>query len=119
MVKTDSAVLLQRADAPSLLRLLLNFDQLESAAELVLEYVDAILGRGHQYFGIQVRKCKLGKFFQFLFWSSSGNEFLLSFQNPLSATSPPAWLPYTAIDQLLRALSETQTHSAVSHFLFP
>ncbi|RVE71390.1 hypothetical protein OJAV_G00051340 [Oryzias javanicus] len=76
----------KRADAPSLLRLLLNFDQLESAAELVLEYVDAVLGHGHQYFGIQ---------------------------NPLSATSPPAWLPYTAIDQLLRALSETQTHSAL------
>lgn len=42
-------------DAPSLLRLLLNFDLLESAAELVLEYVDAVLGRGHQYFGIEVR----------------------------------------------------------------
>uniref|UniRef100_A0A3P9ILY1 Nucleoporin 160 n=1 Tax=Oryzias latipes TaxID=8090 RepID=A0A3P9ILY1_ORYLA len=76
----------KRADAPSLLRLLLNFDQLESAAELVLEYVDAVLGRGHQYFGIQ---------------------------NPLSATSHPAWLPYTAIDQLLRALSETQTHNTL------
>uniref|UniRef100_A0A3Q2PVR1 Nucleoporin 160 n=1 Tax=Fundulus heteroclitus TaxID=8078 RepID=A0A3Q2PVR1_FUNHE len=78
-------------DAPSLLRLLLNFDLLETAAELVLEYVDAVLGRGHQYFGIE---------------------------RPLSATSPPAWLPYTAIDQLLHALSETQTHSSVSHFLF-
>lgn len=65
MVKTDWAVSLQRADAPSLLRLLLNFDQLESAAELVLEYVDAVLGRGHQYFGIQVRRYKLGKFLQF------------------------------------------------------
>lgn len=74
----------KRVDAPSLLRLLLNFDLLETAAELVLEYVDAVLGRGHQYFGIE---------------------------RPLSATSPPAWLPYTAIDQLLHALSETQTHS--------
>ncbi|KAM4554114.1 nuclear pore complex protein Nup160 [Fundulus diaphanus] len=73
-------------DAPSLLRLLLNFDLLETAAELVLEYVDAVLGRGHQYFGIE---------------------------RPLSATSPPAWLPYTAIDQLLHALSETQTHSSL------
>ncbi|KAK5615712.1 hypothetical protein CRENBAI_023015 [Crenichthys baileyi] len=73
-------------DAPSLLRLLLNFDRLEMAAELVLEYVDAVLGRGHQYFGIE---------------------------RPLSATSPPAWLPYTAIDQLLLALSETQTQSSL------
>uniref|UniRef100_A0A8C1L9U3 Nucleoporin 160 n=1 Tax=Cyprinus carpio TaxID=7962 RepID=A0A8C1L9U3_CYPCA len=41
-------------DAASLLRLYLNYDQLESAAELVLEYVDALLGKGHQYFGIEV-----------------------------------------------------------------
>lgn len=41
-------------DAASLLRLYLNFDLLDSAAELVLEYVDALLGRGHQYFGIEV-----------------------------------------------------------------
>lgn len=47
--------LFQRVDAPSLLRLLLNFDLLEAAAELVLEYVDAVLGRGHQYFGIEVK----------------------------------------------------------------
>lgn len=46
--------LLQAVDAPSLLRLYLNFDLLEPAAELVLEYVDALLGRGHQYFGIEV-----------------------------------------------------------------
>lgn len=45
---------LQAVDAASLLRLLLNFDLLEAAAELVLEYVDALLGRGHQYFGIEV-----------------------------------------------------------------
>lgn len=52
---TDNCCLLQRVDAPSLLRLLLNFDHLEAAAELVLEYVDAVLGRGHQYFGIEVQ----------------------------------------------------------------
>lgn len=32
----------------------LRYDQLEAAAELVLEYVDALLGKGHQYFGIEV-----------------------------------------------------------------
>uniref|UniRef100_A0AAQ5XDD7 Nucleoporin 160 n=1 Tax=Amphiprion ocellaris TaxID=80972 RepID=A0AAQ5XDD7_AMPOC len=79
----------KRVDAPSLLRLLLNFDLLDAAAELVLEYVDAVLGRGHQYFGIE---------------------------KPLCATSPPAWLPYTSIDQLLQALNETQTHSSVRWF---
>lgn len=44
----------QAVDAASLLRLFLNFDQLDAAAELVLEYVDALLGKGHQYFGIEV-----------------------------------------------------------------
>ncbi len=47
-------LLVQELDAASLLRLYLNYDQLESAAELVLEYVDALLGKGHQYFGIEV-----------------------------------------------------------------
>lgn len=41
-------------DAAELLRLYLNYDLLEEAADLVLEYVDAVLGKGHQYFGIEV-----------------------------------------------------------------
>uniref|UniRef100_A0A3B4VQS1 Nucleoporin 160 n=1 Tax=Seriola dumerili TaxID=41447 RepID=A0A3B4VQS1_SERDU len=88
LVKSYKAV-----DAASLLRLYLNFDLLEAAADLVLEYVDALLGRGHQYFGIE---------------------------RPLSATWSSVWLPYTSIDQLLQALTETQTNSCVSarHFLF-
>ncbi|XP_029379630.1 nuclear pore complex protein Nup160 isoform X2 [Echeneis naucrates] len=73
-------------DAASLLRLYLNFDLLEAAAELVLEYIDALLGRGHQYFGIE---------------------------RPLSATGSSAWLPYTSIDQLLQALAESQTSSSI------
>jgi len=44
----------QKVDAAELLRLYLNYDLLEEAAELVLEYVDAVLGKGHQYFGIEV-----------------------------------------------------------------
>ncbi|KAL6106123.1 nup160 [Pungitius sinensis] len=76
----------KEVDAASLLRLYLNFDLLDAAAELVLEYVDALLGRGHQYFGIE---------------------------RPLSATSSSVWLPYTSIDQLLHTLSETQTNSSV------
>ncbi|XP_034734806.1 nuclear pore complex protein Nup160-like, partial [Etheostoma cragini] len=73
-------------DAATLLRLYLNFDLLDAAAELVLEYIDALLGRGHQYFGIE---------------------------RPLSATSSSVWLPYTSIDQLLRSLNETQTSSNI------
>ena len=44
----------QKVDAAELLRLYLNYDLLEEAVELVSEYVDAVLGKGHQYFGIEV-----------------------------------------------------------------
>ncbi|XP_046890933.1 nuclear pore complex protein Nup160 [Hypomesus transpacificus] len=73
-------------DTAALLRLYLNFDLLDAAAELVLEYVDALLGKGHQYFGIE---------------------------RPLSATAPLVWLPYTSIDQLLQSLNETQTNANI------
>ncbi|XP_062972887.1 nuclear pore complex protein Nup160 [Elgaria multicarinata webbii] len=73
----------KKVDAAELLRLYLNYDLLEEAVDLVLEYVDALLGKGHDYFGI---------------------EF------PLSATTPIVWLPYSAIDQLLQALGESTTN---------
>uniref|UniRef100_A0A3B1IPV2 Nucleoporin 160 n=1 Tax=Astyanax mexicanus TaxID=7994 RepID=A0A3B1IPV2_ASTMX len=76
----------KEVDAAALLRLYLNYDQLEPAAELVLEYVDALLGKGHQYFGIEM---------------------------PLSATAPLVWLPYTSIDQLLHSLRDSQANSKV------
>ncbi|XP_040265174.1 nuclear pore complex protein Nup160 [Bufo bufo] len=69
----------KEVDAAELLRLYLRYDNLEEAAELVLEYVDAILGKGHKDFGIEL---------------------------PLSALSPLVWLPYTSIDHLLQALEE-------------
>ncbi|CAB1313483.1 unnamed protein product [Coregonus sp. 'balchen'] len=77
-------------DAAALLRLYLNYDLLEAAAELVLEYVDALMGKGHQYFGIE---------------------------RPLSATASLVWLPYTSIDQLLQALNETQTNASIHNKL--
>ncbi|XP_051916119.1 nuclear pore complex protein Nup160 [Hippocampus zosterae] len=73
----------KEVDAAALLRLYLNFDLLDAAAELVIEYVDALLGRGHQYFGIK---------------------------KPLSARNPCVWLPYTPVDQLMVALKDTQTN---------
>ncbi|KAL7991905.1 hypothetical protein Chor_016161 [Crotalus horridus] len=72
-----------KVDAAELLRLYLNYDLLEEAVDLVLEYVDALLGKGHDYFGIEV---------------------------PLSATTPVVWLPYSAIDQLLQVLGENTTN---------
>ncbi|KAK1875969.1 Nuclear pore complex protein Nup160 [Dissostichus eleginoides] len=44
----------KEVDAASLLRLYLNFDLLEEAGDLVLEYVDALLGR-NRYYGLEVR----------------------------------------------------------------
>ncbi|EHB11142.1 Nuclear pore complex protein Nup160 [Heterocephalus glaber] len=74
----------KKVDAAELLRLYLKYDLLEEAVDLVSEYVDAVLGKGHQYFGI---------------------EF------PLSATAPMVWLPYSSIDQLLQALGENSANS--------
>ncbi|XP_060694690.1 nuclear pore complex protein Nup160 [Hemiscyllium ocellatum] len=69
----------KKVDVAGLLRLYLNYDLLEEAVELVLEYVDALMGKGPQYFNME---------------------------RSLSATAPAVWLPYTAIDQLLQALGE-------------
>ncbi|XP_036390935.1 nuclear pore complex protein Nup160 [Megalops cyprinoides] len=71
-------------DTAALLRLYLNYDLLESAVDLMLEYVDALLGKGYQYFGIE---------------------------RPLSATAPLVWIPYTSVDQLLQALNENQSNA--------
>ncbi|KAI8512729.1 hypothetical protein Bbelb_093680 [Branchiostoma belcheri] len=64
-------------NASELLRLYLNFDLLEEACHLVGEYIDAVLGKGTEYFGLK---------------------------SALHATSPSVWLPYTAIDHLLYTL---------------
>ncbi|XP_039392857.1 nuclear pore complex protein Nup160 isoform X2 [Mauremys reevesii] len=73
----------KKVDAAELLRLYLNYALLEEAVDLVLEYVDALLGKGHEHFGIEC---------------------------PLSAIAPMVWLPYSAIDQLLQALGENTTN---------
>ncbi|CAH2326036.1 Hypothetical predicted protein [Pelobates cultripes] len=70
-------------DAAELLRLYLKYDLLDEASELVLEYTDALLGKGHQYFSIE---------------------------KPLSVTAPLVWLPYSSIDHLLQALSENRNN---------
>ncbi|EMP27690.1 hypothetical protein UY3_15245 [Chelonia mydas] len=44
----------KKVDAAELLRLYLNYALLEEAVDLVLEYVDALLGKGHEHFGIEV-----------------------------------------------------------------
>ena len=47
--------MLQRLNAAELLRLYIDFDLLEEAAHLTMEYIDAVLGAGPEYFGLKVR----------------------------------------------------------------
>ncbi|XP_074660540.1 nuclear pore complex protein Nup160-like [Tubulanus polymorphus] len=69
-------------DMSQLLRLLLDYDLLDESITLVTEYIDAILGKGKEYFGL--------------------NSYLHGSGPPCSV-----WLPYTSIDQLYHTLEES------------
>jgi hypothetical protein len=43
------------ANPAELLQLLINFDLLQEATALALEYLNAVMGHGKEYFGIEVR----------------------------------------------------------------
>ena len=47
-------LLFQRLNAAELLRLFIDFDLLEEAVALALEYLDAASGKGREYFGLKV-----------------------------------------------------------------
>lgn len=58
---------------------------------MALELVDAVLGKGKEYFGFA--------------------------NNPLHPSAPPVWLPYTVLDRLmleLEANSNDSTYRSVS-----
>ena len=44
----------QKRNAAELLRLYLDYDLLEEAARLTLEYIDAVCGSGKEYFDLKV-----------------------------------------------------------------
>ncbi|XP_040564442.1 nuclear pore complex protein Nup160 [Lepeophtheirus salmonis] len=69
----------KKRNTAELLRLYLIHGYLEDAAYLAIEYVNAVLGKGKEYFGIE---------------------------SMLEANSAPVWLPYTALDHLLLELRE-------------
>ena len=46
--------LLQRFNATELLRLYINYDLLLEAVMLAVEYIEAVLGKGKEYFGLTV-----------------------------------------------------------------
>ncbi|CAB4007104.1 Hypothetical predicted protein [Paramuricea clavata] len=67
------------ANPAELLQLLINFDLLQEATALALEYLNAVMGHGKEYFGIE---------------------------ETLAGSSSPVWFPYVALDQLLAALDK-------------
>ncbi|XP_028408932.1 nuclear pore complex protein Nup160-like [Dendronephthya gigantea] len=67
------------ANPAELLQLLINFDLLQEAGSLALEYLNAVMGHGKEYFGIE---------------------------ETLAGCSSPVWFPYVALDQLLAALDK-------------
>jgi nuclear pore complex protein Nup160 len=73
-------IILQCINAAELLRMYLDYDLLEEASHLTVEYIDAVLGKGSEYLGLT---------------------------SYLHAGAPAIWLPYTCIDQLMLALQET------------
>lgn len=48
----------KRLNGAELLRLYLDYDLLEEAANLTIEYIDAVSGKGSEYFGLQVSKAQ-------------------------------------------------------------
>eukprot|EP00794_Sanderia_malayensis_P016776 gene16776-18471_t len=62
-----------------LIQLYIKFDLLEDAANLAIEYINAVCGLGKEYFGLK---------------------------HALHAATPSVWLPYTALDQLSHLLEE-------------
>ncbi|XP_046859836.1 nuclear pore complex protein Nup160-like [Xenia sp. Carnegie-2017] len=67
------------ANPGELLQLFINFDLLEEATDLAMEYLNATMGHGKEYFGLE---------------------------EALTANSQPVWFPYLALDQLLTALQK-------------
>ncbi|XP_077499915.1 nuclear pore complex protein Nup160 [Amblyomma americanum] len=81
-------------DAPELLRLLIAYRRFEEATDVSVEYIDAVLGNGKEYFGLSTA---------------------------LHASSPPVWLPHTTFDRLLvvlKSMPQTESqHQKLSHKL--
>ena len=65
----------------------IDYDLLEEAASLAIEYLDAVSGKGREYFGLKTY---------------------------LHCGAPAICLPYTAFDQLLMALRDVATDATLN-----
>lgn len=70
-----------------LLRIYLQYDYIEYAVLLIIEYIDAIIGHGKEYFGLK---------------------------NALHVTSPSVWLPFTSIDHVMNILTKAPDGSPLN-----
>ncbi|XP_071559183.1 nuclear pore complex protein Nup160 homolog isoform X2 [Temnothorax nylanderi] len=75
----------KKRNASELLHLMLNTGRLVEATDLAVDYINAVLGSGKEYFGLET---------------------------PLVATAPSVWLPHNTIEVLLSELKHLSKDSA-------
>jgi len=80
----------KKRDCAELIRLYHQLGYIELAGELAIEYIMAVMGEGSEYFGLE---------------------------GGLSATSKPAWVPWTVLDRLFLELKENSSHSGVRNVM--
>jgi len=80
----------KKRDCAELCRLYHSQGHLEAATDLMIEYLEAVLGKGGEYFGIE---------------------------SSLQANSRPAWVPWTVLDRLFLELSDNANNPAFAKCL--
>ena len=84
----------KKKNCGELLQLLVNFGLLENSVQIACDYLDAVLGRGTEEFGLP---------------------------NAIHVSAPQVWVPYTALDHLkleLADLKQDPLYDKVSYFYF-
>lgn len=79
--------ILQKRNAAELLRLMLNTGRILEASELGIEYINAILGKGKENFGLKTH---------------------------LTSVTPAVWLPLNTLEVLLYELKEVSENPIFS-----
>ena len=85
----------KRRDTAELIRVYHQLGYIEMAGEVAIQYIQAIMGEGAEYFRLE---------------ETLGRE-------GLTPTSKPAWVPWTVLDRLVLELRENSDHSGVKNVL--
>lgn len=78
--------LLQKRNSAELLRLMINTGRVLEASQLAIDYINAVLGSGKEYFGLETS---------------------------LLATAPPVWLPFNTLEVLLFELKHASEEDLI------